>query len=106
MYLRRVVEGYVREQLRREFEQPFAAASLALAPGGRHEFDAVSQDGRVVASIKSASGLTAGGRIPAGKIKDSVAELYYLSLVSAPVRRLVLTTPAFFEIFEKVRTAP
>jgi hypothetical protein len=96
-----VVEGYVREQLTHEFEQPFASRFLTLVPGGRHEFDAVSADGRIVVSIKSASGLTAGGRVPSGKIKDCLAELYYLSLVEAPVRRLVLTTPAFFQLFAR-----
>jgi hypothetical protein len=100
-YLRRVVETYVRDQLSREFGQTFSATFLSLQPGGRHEFDAVSEDGGVVASIKAASGLTAGGRNPSGKIKDCIAELYYLSLVEAPIRRLVLTTPAFFAIFTK-----
>lgn len=100
-YLRRVVETYVREQLAREFGQPFSPTFLALQPGGRHEFDAVSEDRCVVASVKAASGLTSGGRNPSGKIKDCLAELYYLSLVQAPIRRLVLTTPAFFEIFKR-----
>jgi hypothetical protein len=100
-YLRRVVETYVREQLAAEFGQPFSATVLPLRPGGRHEFDAVSEDQRIVASVKAASGLTAGGRNPSGKIKDCLAELYYLSLVQAPIRRLVLTTPAFFEIFTR-----
>jgi hypothetical protein len=103
-YLRREVEGYVRAQLSEEFDQPFTAEFLSLRTGGRHEFDAVSADRSVVASVKSASGLTSGGRVPSGKIKDCIAELYYLSLVEAPVRRLVLTTPAFFEIFVKATT--
>ena len=76
MYLRQVVEEHVREHLAAEFGQTFSARYLALTPGGRHEFDAVSADGLIVASIKSASGLTAGGRIPSGKIRDSLAELY------------------------------
>ena len=100
-YLRREVEKYVRAQLAQEFHQPFAAEFLRLVPGGRHEFDAVSADHNVIGSVKSASGLTSGGRIPSGKIKDCIAELYYLSLVEAPIRRLVLTTPSFFEIFVK-----
>jgi hypothetical protein len=100
-FLRRVVEGFVREQMAAEFGQQFAATFLPLRPGGRHEFDAVSSDGRVVASVKAASGLTAGGKVPTGKIKDCLAELYYLSLVDAPIRRLVLTTPAFFTIFTR-----
>ena len=100
-YLRREVESYVRGQLAAEFGQPFAAIVLPIDPGGRHEFDAVAADRTVVASVKSASGLTAGGRNPSGKIKDCLAELYYLSLVAAPIRRLVLTTPAFFQIFTR-----
>jgi hypothetical protein len=100
-YLRREVEAYVRARLGDEFQQPFTADFLPLRPGGRHEFDAVSSDRSVVASVKSASGLTSGGRVPSAKIKDCVAELYYLSLIEAPVRRLILTTPAFFEIFVK-----
>jgi hypothetical protein len=100
-YLRREVERYVRQQLEKEFSQPFTAEFLAIAPGGKHEFDAVAADRNVIASIKSASGLTAGGNIPNGKINDCLAELYYLSLTQAPIRRLVLTTPSFFEIFKK-----
>ena len=100
-YLRREVEAFVRARLGDEFQQPFTADFLPLRPGGRHEFDAVSSDRSVVASVKSASGLTSGGRVPSAKIKDCVAELYYLSLIEAPVRRLILTTPAFFEIFVK-----
>ncbi|HEV8699211.1 MAG TPA: hypothetical protein VGQ89_16065 [Candidatus Limnocylindrales bacterium] len=100
-YLRRAVETYVRDQLAGEFRQSFSARFLTLQPGGRHEFDAVSDDRRVVASIKAASGLTASGRNPSGKIKDSIAELYYLSLVEAPIRRLILTTTDFFAIFAR-----
>lgn len=89
----------MREQLAAEFGQPFSDRFLPLRTGGKHEFDAVSDDGLVVASVKSASGLTAGGNMPSGKIKDCLAELHYLSLVEAPVRRLGLTTPSFFAIF-------
>jgi hypothetical protein len=101
-YLRREVEGYVRGRLSEEFDQPFTSEFLALRPGGRHEFDAVSADGAVVASVKSASGLTSGGQDAERQDQGLRAELYYFSLVDAPIRRLVFTTPAFFGIFEKV----
>jgi len=101
-YLRKVVERYVRSQLQEEYGQPFASVVLPLTTGGTHEFDAVSEDGTIVVSIKSSSGLTATGRNPSGKIKDSIAELYFLSLVPAVERQLILTTPAFFDIFMKV----
>lgn len=101
-YLRREVEAYVRVVLQQRHGQTFSARTLRLRTGGSHEFDCVSDDGFVVASVKSASGLTASGKSPSGKIKDSLAELYYLSLIDAPVRSLVLTTPAFYDIFTKV----
>ncbi len=39
--------------------------------------------------------------VPSGKIKDSIAELYYLSLVQAPRRLLVLTSAEFHEILTR-----
>jgi len=100
--MRHRVEDLVRDQLAKRHGSEFSAQFLPLRPGGKHEFDAVSRDGTVVVSVKSASGLTAGGRVPAGKIKDCIAELYYLSLVDAPIRALVLTTPAFHAIFMRI----
>ena len=100
-YLTREVEDYVRSELARQTGQSFTKSRITLRTGGSHEFDAVSVDATVVASIKSASGKTSGGNVPSGKINDCLAELYYLSLVGAPTRFLVLTTPEFFEIFAK-----
>jgi hypothetical protein len=97
-FLKGAVERYVREQLAIEYGAAFSAEVLPLVTGGMHEFDAVSADLRVVASIKSASGKTSGGKFPAGKVNSAIAELYFLSLVSAHVRLLVLTTPEFHEI--------
>ncbi len=97
-YLRYTVEPWLRGQLEKEFGQPFASKVLTLTTGGTHEFDAVSQDNQVVAAIKTASGRTATGRNPSGKIKDSIAELYFLSLVEAPNRLLILTSPEFHGI--------
>lgn len=100
-YLKRTVEDYVRAQLAREFGVPFRPGVLQLVTGGTHEFDAVSEDGSVVAGIKAASGKTSGGRTPVGKIKSAIAELYFLSLVSVPRRILVLTDPEFYQILSK-----
>jgi len=72
---------------------------LNLAPGGTHEFDAVSDDGEVVASIKANSGLTSGGNYPTGKVATCLNEVYFLTLVKATRRLLVLTNPQFHAIF-------
>lgn len=93
------VERFVRDQLAAEYGAAFSAEFLPLVTGGTHEFDAVSADLRVVASVKSASGITSGGRFPSGKVNSAIAELYFLTLVAASVRLLVLTNPDFYELF-------
>lgn len=101
-FLKGTVERYVREQLAAEYGPAFSAEVLPLVTGGMHEFDAVSADLRIVASIKSAFGKTSGHKFPSGKVKDAIAEHYYLSLVAAPVRLLILTNPEFHELLHGV----
>ena len=100
-YIKRIVEPYVRLDLGREFGTNFSSQVLTLWTGGTHEFDAVSDDQKIVDSIKSAGGRTATGRRPSGKIKDSEAELYYLTLVRSKTRLLVFTSPEFYDIMSK-----
>lgn len=100
-YLRSAVEPWVRAQLADRLAVEFEPKRLRLAPGGLHEFDAVSADGRIVASIKANSGLTSGGKHPTGKVATCLNEIYFLSLVVADRRLLVLTNPAFHAIFTK-----
>jgi hypothetical protein len=103
--LKRQIEPYVRKQLEQEFGQSFEKQFLPIgrrADGSQatHEFDAVSADGRIVVGIKSSSGKTRGGKRPSGKIAGAYKELYFLSLVNAERRILVLTDPEFYRIFQ------
>lgn len=100
-YIKRMVEPFVRVELGREFGINFSSQELTLNTGGTHEFDAVSDDHKIVVSIKSAGGKTARGKRPAGKISDSEAELYYLTLVQSETRLLVFTAPEFYNIMAK-----
>ena len=68
---------------------------------GQHQFGAVSEDGNIVASVKSLSGRTTGENLPTAKINSSYAEIYYLSLVQAEKRLLVLTDLEFYRLFCK-----
>lgn len=101
VYYKTHVEPYVRAEMERIHGQRFLSKVCRLTTGGTHEFDAVSDDGTIVASIKSLSGKTASGKNPSGKIYACYAELYFLTLVDAPRRMLVLTTPDFHEIFTR-----
>lgn len=99
MLLKGDVEVYVREKLAVEFGLPFSSMRLTVKGGGDHEFDAVSEDGSIVAGIKTSSGRTSGGRFPSGKNKDALAEVYFLTQVEAQERLLVLTNPEFLDLF-------
>jgi hypothetical protein len=92
---------WTRSELGRLRGQPFSKKTVRLSSGASHTFNAVSSDNSVVATISNASGLTSGGKRPVGKIRGAVADLYWLSLVDAPTRQLILTNGQFFEIFRQ-----
>jgi hypothetical protein len=95
--LGREVEQEVRESLTHEFGVRFGPKRLPLLSGGQFHFDAVSPDEQIVAAIKSSRGTTRGGKPPTGAIKAAIADLYYLTLVRADRRLLILTDPGFHE---------
>jgi hypothetical protein len=98
-YLSTAVEEEVRHRLSEQYQTSFHRRGMRLQTGGEHEFGAVSDNGRIIASIKTASPSDPGGRDPAGKIVNCFAELYFLSLVRARRRLLVLTSVEFCELF-------
>lgn len=89
------VEEYVRGQLELRYGQPFHSEDLALVHGGRHEFDAVSEDRTIVGQIKSHKGTTAGGRANIGGLHAAAEELFWLGQVAAGKRLLVVTDSDF-----------
>jgi hypothetical protein len=100
-YLTTAVEDEVRHSLSERHQTSFHRRTMRLQAGGEHEFGAVSDNGRIVASIKTASPSGPGGRDP-GKVVNCFAELYFLSLVRARRRLLVLTSAEFCELFQAV----
>jgi hypothetical protein len=99
--LKTKVEPYVREWLAARFGQPFHPEFLHLTRvkdrASKHEFDAVSEDRKIVCGIKTASWKTSGGKRGSGKIQGAYAEIYFLDHVEAPDKYLVLTDKEFFE---------
>jgi len=97
-FLTTIVEDFVRNRLAVDHGVSFTKRRLPLTVGGDHEFDAVSEDGTIVASIKATSGKTSGGRIPAGKFNNAIAELYFLAFVAANKKLLVVTNTEFHKL--------
>jgi len=100
-YLRRVVEPFVRQELGRRYNTVFLPKVMGLVSGGQREFNAVSHNAEVVASITSTGGKTVSGNVSSGKVRVAESELYYLTLVSAATKLLVVTSPEFFRMLAK-----
>ena len=99
------IHPYVRSWLKDQYGVEFGKNALPLRHcEGKHEFDAVSSNGNIVAEIKTASGWTSGGKHPSGKRASAFEQLYFLSLVEADKKLLVITDAEFLEIM-KARTA-
>jgi len=102
------VERFVRKELEKDYPgHTFTEKKLPLrrkrdGTYAVHEFDAVSEDSSIVASIKSHSWLTSGGNVPSGKIGEIYQSLYFLSLVDAKTKLLILTDRGTYEGFLRV----
>jgi hypothetical protein len=101
----REVELFIRKELAKDYPgHTFTEKALPLRKKrdhtyAVHRFDAVSEDNTIVASIKSHSWLTSGGKSPAGKIGQIYQSLYLLSLIDAKTKLLILTDREAYEGF-------
>jgi len=106
--LKTTVEDFIRLGLKKSYPgHSFKEKALPLGKKkdgtfAVHKFDAVSEDNSIVASIKSHSWLTSGGNLPSGKIGQIYQSLYYLSLVDAKIKLLILTNIKAYEGFLKL----
>jgi hypothetical protein len=104
-YLKSIVEDCVRAWLEVKFGQPFRPQFLPLigvqGKSRLHEFDAVSKDDSIVCGVKTASWKTSGNKRGSGKVQGAYTELYFLNLVQAKQKCLILTDPQFYRCFQR-----
>jgi hypothetical protein len=102
--LKRQIDPHVQAWLQKQFGVRFRRQTVPLTgngTAGQHQFAAVSEDGKIVASVRSLSGRTTGENLPSAKIDSSYAEIYYLSLVESEKKLLILTDLEFYRLFRK-----
>ena len=99
------VERWVRSKwLPREYGGAFHREEVGLSCGGVHSFGAVSEDGRIVASISTSSAMTPGGKRGAGKLLKIRSDMYFMLLAENVDQRLILfTEPDMLELCEHER---
>lgn len=106
--LRYLVEPYIRNKLEKLYPgHNFTEKTLPLRKKidgtyAFHNFDAVSEDNSIVASIKSHSWFTSGGKRPSGKIGEIYQSLYFRGLIKAETKLMIFTNRETYERFKEL----
>lgn len=86
------VEDWVRRHwMAPHFGMKFSRERLRLRSGGVFDFDAVSEDHSVVATISTSGSKTAGGKNAVGKMLKLRSDMLFLTMVEAKRRIIILT---------------
>ncbi|HET6203487.1 MAG TPA: hypothetical protein VFI25_11875 [Planctomycetota bacterium] len=93
------IEDWVRQHwMAKQFGQQFRRERLRLTSGGLFDFDAISADNAIVATISTSAGVTSGGKHPTGKVMKLRSDMLFLSMVEAKRRIIVLTAPDMYQL--------
>lgn len=96
------VEDWVRRNwMPEQFGTKFSRERLPLKSGGVFDFDAVSEDRSIVATISTSGSKTAGGKHAVGKILKLRSDVLFLTMVEAKRRIIVLTEQDMCEQCQK-----
>jgi hypothetical protein len=86
------VEDWVRRNwMASHFGTKFSRERVALRSGGVFDFDAVSEDHTIVATISTSGSKTSGGKHAVGKMFKLRSDMLFLTMVEAKHRVIVLT---------------
>ena len=86
------IEDWVRRDwMPQHLSQTFHRERVALSSGGVFDFDAVSADRTVVATISTSGSLTASGKYAVGKLMKIRSDMYFLLLANVQRRIVILT---------------
>ena len=86
------VEDWVRRNwMPEQYGIRFSRERLRLRSGGVFDFDAVSEDHSIVATISTSGAKTAGGNYAVGKMLKLRSDMLFLTMVEAKRHIIVLT---------------
>lgn len=95
--IKTVIDPYVRSWLSEQFNgHVFEERPVQLTSGASYSFDAVAEDGSIVASILSNRAETRTGRENTGGVRKALTELGYLKAVPGKIERMMVFTDAGF----------
>jgi len=88
----KVERWIVTEYLPMQFNQQFKEKSTDLIWGGKFKFDAVSEDGKIIANISTGTARTAQGKQASGKFQKIKSDTLYLLHAKNTTKRLQIFT--------------
>lgn len=96
------VEDWVRRNwMQSQYGTSFFRERLPISSGGVFDFDAVSHDRKIVATISTSGSKTSGGKHAVGKILKLRSDMLFLTMVQAERRIVVLTEQDMCDQCEK-----
>jgi hypothetical protein len=96
------VEDWVRRNwLAAHFDTKFSRERMPLRSGGVFDFDAVSDDHSIVATISTGGSRTAAGKYAVGKMLKLRSDMLFLTMVEAKRRVVVLTEADMYKQCQK-----
>ena len=96
------VEDWVRlHWMPAKFGQKFHHERVGLSAGGVFDFDAVSEDRNIIATISTSGAKTASGKHAVGKLLKIRSDMLFLVMAKAQRRVVVLTERGMFDLCRK-----
>lgn len=96
------VEDWVRKEwMLQHYGMKFRRERVPLSSSGVFDFDAVSEDDSIVATISTSGATTASGKLAVGKLLKIRSDMFFLLLAQAQRRIVVLTEPDMYELCQK-----
>jgi hypothetical protein len=86
-----------------KFGQQFHRERLQLSSGGMFDFDAVSADQTIAATISTSGAVTASGKLAVGKVMKLRSDMLFLMLAARPKSLMVLTEEDMYRLCLKER---
>jgi hypothetical protein len=87
------VEDWVRVNwMANHFGQKFHRSRLRLSAGGVFDFDAVSADQLIAASISTSAAKTSAGKLAVGKLMKLRSDMLFLLMAEPPSKRIIILT--------------
>ena len=87
----------------KRYGQPFRQKNLDLRSKGQFKFDAVSDDGEIVAVTSTSGGMTAGGKMATAKLQKIRSDVYWFLMLEQQGEKklLVFTDDSMIDLIKE-----